>query len=84
VPTIRPVFVHKALLIMIRLLPAPVRGVLATFALVLNTLFWCWFLFVASLLKVLLPWTAARRRLRDFAGDRAVLVPSSRASCIAC
>lgn len=51
---------------MIRLLPAPVRGVLATFALVLNTLFWCWFLFVASLLKVLLPWTAARRRLRDF------------------
>ena len=50
---------------MIRLLPAPLRGFLSTLALVLNTLFWCWFLFLASLCKILMPWTTARRHLRD-------------------
>lgn len=50
---------------MLRLLPAPLRGVLATLALALNTLFWCWSLFALALLKLALPWDGARRVLRD-------------------
>jgi 1-acyl-sn-glycerol-3-phosphate acyltransferase len=50
---------------MLRFLPAPLRGTLALLLLVLNTLFWCWFLFACALLKVLLPFTAVHRVLRD-------------------
>jgi 1-acyl-sn-glycerol-3-phosphate acyltransferase len=49
---------------MLRWLPAPLRGTAAVLLLVLNTLFWCWFLFAAALLKVLLPFTPVQRLLR--------------------
>lgn len=39
------------------------RGVLALLLLVLNTLFWCSLLFAAALVKLVLPFEAARRRL---------------------
>ena len=50
---------------MLSALPAPMRGALAALLLALNTLFWCWPLFVLALLKLLLPVAAVtfRRRL---------------------
>lgn len=50
---------------MLHALPAPLRGLLALAALVLNTLFWCWFLFAAALLKAVLPFAPVQRRLRE-------------------
>ena len=49
---------------MLSLLPAPLRGVLAGLFLALNTLFWCWPLFMLSLLKLLLPIPRVQRALR--------------------
>ena len=44
--------------------PAPfLRGVLAFSLLVLNTLFWCTLLFALSLVKLVLPFDAVRRRV---------------------
>ncbi|MET1076905.1 MAG: acyltransferase [Pseudomonas sp.] len=45
----------------LRLLPAPVRGTLAALLLMLNTLVFCWPLFIGALVKALLPFQAARR-----------------------
>ena len=45
-------------------LPAPLRGLLASLMLALNTLFWCWPLFIFALLKLLLPIPAVHRLLR--------------------
>lgn len=44
-------------------LPAPLRGVLSAVLLGLNTIAWCTPLFALSLLKLLLPFTAVRRRI---------------------
>ena len=44
-------------------LPAALRAALAMLALVFNTLWWCGLLFVLALLRLLLPWAAARRGL---------------------
>ncbi|MGK9065531.1 acyltransferase [Stutzerimonas chloritidismutans] len=49
---------------MLSFLPAPLRGVLAGLFLALNTLFWCWPLFMLSLLKLLLPIPRVQRALR--------------------
>ena len=49
---------------MLRSLPAPLRGAIATALLALNTLFWCWPLFALALLKLLLPWDGPRRAIR--------------------
>lgn len=49
---------------MLSFLPAPLRGVLAGLLLALNTLFWCWPLFMLSLLKLLLPIPRVQRALR--------------------
>ncbi len=49
---------------MLYFLPAPLRGAIAAPLLILNTLFWCWFLFAFALLKVVLPFTAAQRLIR--------------------
>lgn len=43
--------------------PAPLRGVVAGTLLGLNTLWWCTLLFVLALVRLLLPWRAARRVL---------------------
>jgi 1-acyl-sn-glycerol-3-phosphate acyltransferase len=45
---------------MLGFLPAPLRGILASLILALNTLILCWPLFIGALLKALLPFTAAR------------------------
>jgi 1-acyl-sn-glycerol-3-phosphate acyltransferase len=50
---------------MLRFLPAPLRGLLAAVLLALNTLFWCWPLFSLALIKVMLPFRAAQRVIRD-------------------
>jgi 1-acyl-sn-glycerol-3-phosphate acyltransferase len=44
-------------------LPAPLRGAVAVALLVLNTLVWCGALFVLALVRLALPWQAARRVL---------------------
>lgn len=49
---------------MLSFLPATLRGIIASLILALSTLFWCWPLFVLSLLKLLLPFPAAQRALR--------------------
>jgi 1-acyl-sn-glycerol-3-phosphate acyltransferase len=46
---------------MLRFLPAPLRGVIATLILALNTLFFCWPLFIGALFKAALPFTGARK-----------------------
>ena len=48
---------------MLSFLPAPLRGVLASLLLALNTLFWCWPLFAITLLRLLLPFQAVRQAL---------------------
>ncbi|MBT8768096.1 acyltransferase [Metapseudomonas boanensis] len=48
---------------MLSFIPSPLRGVLATLLLALNTLFWCWPLFAVTLLKLLLPFRFAKRVL---------------------
>jgi 1-acyl-sn-glycerol-3-phosphate acyltransferase len=49
---------------MLRFLPAPLRGLLAGLMLALNTLVWCWPLFILAPLKLLLPIPAVQRALR--------------------
>lgn len=49
---------------MLHFLPAPLRGTMALLLVILNTLFWCWFLFVGALLKVVLPFKGAHRGIR--------------------
>jgi 1-acyl-sn-glycerol-3-phosphate acyltransferase len=44
-------------------LPPPLRAAVAALLLVLNTLLWCGFLFLAALLRLLLPFATVRRRL---------------------
>ena len=51
---------------MLRFLPAPLRGVLAALTIALNTLILCWPLFIGALLKLVLPFQAARRVLNFF------------------
>lgn len=46
---------------MLTFLPPVLRGVVAILLLVANTLFWCLFLFLFSLVKLLLPFEAVRR-----------------------
>ena len=46
---------------MLRFLPAPLRGVIATLMLISNTLIFCWPLFFGALFKAALPFTGARR-----------------------
>jgi 1-acyl-sn-glycerol-3-phosphate acyltransferase len=48
---------------MLGFLPPVARGAIALFLLVLNTLFWCALLFALSLVKLLLPLAAVRRRI---------------------
>lgn len=48
---------------MLSFIPAPLRGTLAAVLLALNTLFWCIPLFAVTLLKLLLPFRAAKRIL---------------------
>ncbi|MBK6286446.1 MAG: acyltransferase [Gammaproteobacteria bacterium] len=48
---------------MLRFLPAPLRGTIATALLVCNTLVLCWPLFIGALFKFALPFAAARRRI---------------------
>lgn len=48
---------------MLSFLPHPVRGVIAMFALVLNTLFWCGLLFALALVKLVVPARGVRRRI---------------------
>ncbi|HZJ93113.1 MAG TPA: acyltransferase [Thiopseudomonas sp.] len=49
---------------MLHPLPHIVRGIIASLLLVLNTLFWCWPLFIFALLKVVLPFAPIQRSLR--------------------
>lgn len=49
---------------MLHFLPAPLRGLIAGLLLALNTLFWCWPLFIVALLKLLLPFAPIQRALR--------------------
>ena len=49
---------------MLRFLPAPVKGVLASVFLGLNTLLWCIPLFILAFVKLLLPITAVQRVMR--------------------
>ena len=49
---------------MLRFLPAPLRGVIASLILAANTLFWCWPLFALALLKLLIPIPFIQRQLR--------------------
>lgn len=49
---------------MLNFLPAPLRGILASLILALNTLIMCWPLFVLALLKALLPVPRIQRALR--------------------
>lgn len=44
-------------------MPSVLRGVTAFLLLVLNTLFWCTLLFALALVKLVLPFTAVRRRI---------------------
>ncbi|MBF7730401.1 acyltransferase [Pseudomonas sp. N040] len=46
---------------MLRFLPAPLRGVIATLILASNTLILCWPLFIGALFKAALPFAAARK-----------------------
>lgn len=46
---------------MLRFLPAPLRGVIATLMLISNTLLFCWPLFFGALIKAALPFTGARK-----------------------
>ena len=46
---------------MLNVLPAPLRGLLGSLLLAINTLFWCWPLFIASLFR-LLPFPQVRQR----------------------
>ena len=48
---------------MLGFLPSFLRGVIALFLLVVNTLFWCSLLFAASLVKLVLPFKAVRVRI---------------------
>jgi 1-acyl-sn-glycerol-3-phosphate acyltransferase len=48
---------------MLGFLPPPVRGAIAFLLLAVNTLFWCALLFVCSLVKLVLPVAAVRRRI---------------------
>ena len=48
---------------MLGFLPPVVRGVIAFFLLVINTLFWCSLVFVFSLVKLALPFAPVRRRV---------------------
>lgn len=57
---------------MLRSLPAPLRGALTSLLLALNTLLWCWPLFVLALLK-LLPFKASRTLSRRLMGRVAEL-----------
>lgn len=49
---------------MLHFLPPLLRGIIASLLLVINTLFWCWPLFICALLKVVLPFTPIQRSLR--------------------
>ena len=49
---------------MLHFLPPLLRGIIASLVLVINTLFWCWPLFICALLKVVLPFTPIQRSLR--------------------
>ena len=49
---------------MLHPLPPLVRGIIASVLLVLNTLFWCWPLFILALLKATLPFAPIQRSLR--------------------
>ena len=49
---------------MLHFLPAPLRGLIASLMLALNTLFFCWPLFFVALLKLLLPFAPIQRALR--------------------
>ncbi|HKM36140.1 MAG TPA: acyltransferase [Thiopseudomonas sp.] len=49
---------------MLHPLPHLLRGIIASLLLVLNTLFWCWPLFIFALLKVVLPFAPIQRSLR--------------------
>ncbi|KFX68258.1 acyltransferase [Pseudomonas taeanensis MS-3] len=46
---------------MLSFLPGPVRGTLAALLLFANTLIWCWFLFIAALVKLCLPFKPVRK-----------------------
>ena len=46
---------------MLGFIPGPLRGVLASLTLALNTLIFCWPLFIGALFKAVLPFQAARR-----------------------
>ena len=48
---------------MLRFLPAPLRGVLAGLILLVNTLIFCWSLFIGALLKAALPFAGAQRSI---------------------
>lgn len=48
---------------MLSFLPPVVRGALALFLLIVNTLFWCVWLFAFSLVKLVLPWVAVRKAI---------------------
>ena len=50
---------------MLHSFPAWLRGIIASLILVVNTLFWCWPLFICALLKVVLPFPAIQRGLRS-------------------
>ena len=62
-PAVKPAALHPPLAHAPRrrLLPAPVRGVLASVLLGANTLFWCFTLFAFALLKLLFPFDGVRR-----------------------
>ncbi|WP_263144048.1 acyltransferase [Pseudomonas sp. RIT-PI-AD] len=46
---------------MLSFLPAVLRGILANLLLFANTLFWCWLLFIAALVKLCLPFKPVRK-----------------------
>ena len=48
---------------MLYFLPAPLRGALAMALLIVNTLFWCLWLFFFALIKLVLPFAGVRRRV---------------------
>ena len=49
---------------MLHCLPRFLRGIIASVLLTLNTLFWCWPLFILALVKLLLPFAVVQRSLR--------------------
>jgi len=51
-------------LFMLHFLPPLLRGIISSLLLAINTLFWCWPLFICALLKVALPLTPMQRSLR--------------------